>query len=129
MSYVVNWQGPDGSPGWYAVAELTDAAAYVERLRNTEGVEGAKIYQLEEVAFELKPYFRVELATPPVFTEPARGVPVHADESWVESDWVEAGSTRPSRTTRSPTSRSSPSVLESTGDGANGVQRRGLFGR
>jgi len=129
MSYVVNWQGPDGSPGWYTVAELTDAAAYVERLRNTEGVEGAKIYRLEEVVFELKPYFRVELATPTVVTEPARGVPVHADESWVESEWVDAGSTAAEPDDSVTDVPVVASVLESTGDGANGVQRRGLFGR
>lgn len=129
MAYVVNWQGPDGSPGWHTVAELTDAAAHVEHLRNTEGVEGAKIYQLEEVAFELKPYFRVELAAAPMVTDPARAVPVHADESWVESAWVDAGSTTAESDDSVTDVPVVASVLESTGDGANGAQRRGLFGR
>lgn len=74
MSYVVNWRGPDGQAGWHPVSDLPEAAAHVEHLRNAEGVNETKIFKLEEVAFEFRQYYRVELAAAdeprPTFTVP-----------------------------------------------------------
>jgi hypothetical protein len=64
VTYVVSWQRPDGQPGWHPAADAQEAAAFVERLRNGEGAEGARIFRLEEVPYELKPYYKVELAAP-----------------------------------------------------------------
>jgi len=139
----VNWRSSDGTDGWHAAADLTAAAAHVEHLRNRDGVDGARIFELHEVAFELRPYFKVELATAPlvdtaavdpvaapmvepavvepVVVEPEPVVkPVHADESWAEAVWPE--STTPATEDPEP-------ALEPVADGANGMHRRGLFGR
>ena len=55
--------------------DLTDAVAEVEQLRNEQSIDGAQIYRLEEVKFEIKPYFRVELpaavASAPSVPEPS----------------------------------------------------------
>jgi hypothetical protein len=61
VSYVVNWQRSDGGQAWHAVGEVQEAANFAEHLRNAEGVDAARIYRLEEVAFAYRPYFRVEL--------------------------------------------------------------------
>ena len=61
MSYMVLYTGLDGATSFGRCDELPGAVAEVERLRNEEGIEDAKIYRLDEVKFEIKPYFRVEL--------------------------------------------------------------------
>jgi hypothetical protein len=63
VSYVVSWKQSDGEPGWHQADDVQEATAFVEHLRNGSGVEAASIYKLEEVAFEFRPYFRVELST------------------------------------------------------------------
>ncbi|MCB1017102.1 MAG: hypothetical protein KDB10_18590, partial [Acidimicrobiales bacterium] len=37
------------------------AVSFVERLRNSDGVDHARIFRMEEVTFDFKPYFRVEV--------------------------------------------------------------------
>jgi hypothetical protein len=128
VSYVVNWQAGAGAASWHAAAELTDAAAHVEHLRNSEGVEQAKIYRLEEVAFELRPYFRVELAdaVAPPAREPAHAASVVAaedlddddDDDWAEVAPVDMGE-----------DMGAEDALEAAAEGTNGAHRRGLFGR
>ena len=75
MSYMVLYTGLDGSAAFGRCEELADAVAEIERLRNEQSIDGAQIYRLEEVKFEIKPYFRVELpeslATTPSAPEPA----------------------------------------------------------
>jgi hypothetical protein len=61
VSYMVLYTGLDGATSFGRSDELPGAVAEVERLRNEESIEDAKIYRLEEVKFEIKPYFRVEL--------------------------------------------------------------------
>jgi len=61
VSYMVLYTGLDGGTSFGRCDELPGAVAEVERLRNEQSIEDAKIYRLEEVKFEIKPYFRVEL--------------------------------------------------------------------
>ncbi|MFZ4518599.1 MAG: hypothetical protein ACOYOP_09430 [Microthrixaceae bacterium] len=61
MSHMVIFQTQDGSPGYNQFESIDGAVAFVEKLRNEQGIENARIFALEEVKFELKPYFRVEL--------------------------------------------------------------------
>ena len=61
MSFMVLYTGLDGSAAFGRCEELTDAVAEVEQLRNEQSIEDARIYRLEEVKFEIKPYFRVEI--------------------------------------------------------------------
>src|SRR3954454_1023142 len=60
---MVIFRGGDGKTGYHQVDELSEAIHHVERLRNDEGVDHAQIFQMEEVTFEFRPYFRVEVAT------------------------------------------------------------------
>ncbi len=58
---MVIYRGSDGSPGYHQTDDVHDAVSFVEKLRNDEGVEHARIFRLEEMNFEYRPYFRVEL--------------------------------------------------------------------
>jgi len=58
---MVIFQSPDGSPGYTQVESLDDAVAVVEELRNERGVTNARLFALEEIKFEMKPVFKVEL--------------------------------------------------------------------
>lgn len=62
VPYVVNYENADGSPGWHSVPEIEEAVRFVEHLRNADGLEDARIFKLEPVTFDFRPYFRVELA-------------------------------------------------------------------
>ena len=63
MSHLVSYRSSDGKQSYHQTDELSDAMQHVEHLRNAEGVEGARIFKLEELSFEYRPYYRVELAT------------------------------------------------------------------
>jgi hypothetical protein len=98
VSHMVIFRTPEGKPGYQPAETVNDAVAVVERLRNDEGVENVRIFRLEEVQFELRPYFRVELAgaggeetsaSPAIFG--AAGSPEVAPESDTEPDSVDGG--------------------------------------
>jgi hypothetical protein len=59
---MVIYRGIDGKPGYHQTDDIHDAIGFVEQMRNDEGVEHARIFRLEEVVFEYRPYYRVELA-------------------------------------------------------------------
>ena len=77
MPHLVKYSNADGQPADHEVGELHDAIAYVERLRNEQGIEGAKIFRIEEVQFEFRPYYRVELGSAAMFapSNPAPSAP------------------------------------------------------
>lgn len=62
MSHMVIYRGSDGKPGYHQTDDIHDAVGFVEQMRNEQGVEHARIFRLEEVVFQYKPYYRVELA-------------------------------------------------------------------
>lgn len=82
MSHMVIYRGPDGKPGYHQTDGIHDAVGYVEQLRNDSGVEQARIFRLEEVQFEYRPYFRVEL----VAGEPALASGTSAPAVGIGSD-------------------------------------------
>lgn len=61
VSNIVIFRSADGKTGYRQADTVDEAARFVERIRNSEGVDEARIYKLEEVVFEFKPYFRVEV--------------------------------------------------------------------
>ncbi len=61
MSHMVIYRGVDGKPGYHQTDDIHDAVNFVEQMRNDEGVEHARIFRLEEVVFEYRPYYRVQL--------------------------------------------------------------------
>jgi hypothetical protein len=95
VSYMVLYTGLDGSAAFGRCEELTEAVAEVERLRNEQSIDGAQIYRLEEVKFEIKPYFRVELPAaasaidapaPLTFATPSTtDAPTPEDAPWVSA--------------------------------------------
>ena len=120
MSHMVIFRSSDGKTGYHQAEVLEEAVHYVERIRNAEGVEQARIFRLEEVRFEFRPYFHVQVAgTAPA--EPAADVAAPAEEP--------ADDARPETL-----SEALPDELEMTpvpeGDALSGLSsRRGLFGR
>lgn len=62
MSHMVIYRGSDGKPGYHQTDDIHDAVGFVESMRNEQGVEHARIFRLEEVVFQYRPYYRVELA-------------------------------------------------------------------
>lgn len=141
MSYVVNWRGPDGQAGWHPVGDLPEAAAHVEHLRNVEGVTETKIFKLDEVAFEFRQYYRVELAADeapaPTFSVPAvveAPAPAVAPEPVPEVAWTEpVAEVAEVAEVEAQGAALEPAepVLAEVGadDGGSNGQRRGLFGR
>ncbi len=61
MSHMVIYRTADGQPGYHQAEELDEAVRFVERLRNGDGVDGARIFRMEEVSFDFRPYFKVEI--------------------------------------------------------------------
>ena len=72
MSYIVVYLRADGSSGVEECADLDLAVVAAERLRNVDSVERPRIFKTEEITYDFKPYYRVEVTT--------------ADESG--DDWV-----------------------------------------
>ena len=149
MSFMVLYTGLDGSGAFGRCEELTDAVAEVERLRNEQSIEDARIYRLEEVRFEIKPYFRVEipgstvtLTAPPAAVSLASPLPTESPVSVEEPSWTAApapsSADRPSMIVPPPPPPPPPAPVApmafDTGPHADdedaGVgSRRGLFGR
>lgn len=59
--HMVIFQNPDGDPGYNQFDSIEDAVSFVEKIRNEQGIDSIRIFELEEVKFDLKPYYRVEL--------------------------------------------------------------------
>ena len=58
---MVIFQTPDGNPGYNQFETVDEAVQFVEKLRNEQDVENARMFALEEVKFEFKAYYKVEL--------------------------------------------------------------------
>ena len=61
MSYIVVYQRADGSSGLEECADLDLAIVTAERLRNVDAVERPRIFETEEIHYDFKPYYRVEV--------------------------------------------------------------------
>ena len=61
MSHIVVYESADGASGFERCGSLDAAIVAAERLRNVEGVTSPRIFKLEEVQFDFRPYFRVEV--------------------------------------------------------------------
>ena len=60
MTHIVIHHDAAGAEHHQQFDDIDAAIAHVEELRNSQGVDG-RLFELTEVAFELKPYFKVEL--------------------------------------------------------------------
>ena len=121
MSHMVIFRTSEGKSGYHQAAVLEEAVRFVERLRNSDGVEQAHIFRMEEVPFEFKPYYRVEVAgmpapaaPPPAPEGPEGSVPPSPEVEEAAGGFVEP-------------SPAEPTPVED--DRQDAGARRGLFGR
>jgi hypothetical protein len=132
VSHLVSYRSPDGKQSYHQTDELADAMQFVEHLRNAESVEHSRIFKLEELSFEYRPYYRVELAT----TLPPPPAATTTDSDWVGAtpptpvDDDKEAETDPLAAVWTMTDRVEPAEGDSVaaGNGA-GLGRKGLFGR
>lgn len=61
MEHLVRFTTPEGREGQHPAESLDEALRFVERLRNAEGTTDVRVFRMQEVVFEFKPYYRVEL--------------------------------------------------------------------
>ena len=141
MPFMVIYSTSDGATCHEQADAIDEAALFVERLRNKEGIEEIRIYRMEEISFAFRPYYKVELGMPerqaerPSTTPPAEVVgsippPPVADEPVVlrEADRpVELSVDPPAADLAVETTASHTSADD--GDPADANGRRGLFGR
>ncbi len=147
MSHMVIYRGSDGKPGYHQADELSSAIKYVEHLRNDEGVDRARIFRMEEVSFEFRPYYKVEIglgASAPGASGDMSTLPPPPSVEWTATRPAE-GETSASEPDEAPEVAADvpswadmPAANDDAGDGesaghdgvAAGVgNRRGLFGR
>jgi hypothetical protein len=133
----------DGSEQYERFVAIDEAVALVERLRN-EGNPTARIFRLEEIQFEVKAYYRVEVGVPaapavPVPEEPAFEIsppraeqlepePAPAPEPMTVVD-ATAEEIEEGPGTRAPRGSGGSGPDEYAVSTSLGGARRGLFGR
>jgi len=78
VSHMVIFQTPDGNPGYNQFETIEEAVRFVEVLRNEQSVENARMFALEEVRFDFKPYYRVEIDPPMLNPGPSQPAPVQS---------------------------------------------------
>src|SRR6187455_3045923 len=61
MPFMVIYRTSDGSSSFEQADAIDEAALFVERLRNKEGIDQIRIYRMEEISFAFRPYYKVEL--------------------------------------------------------------------
>jgi hypothetical protein len=71
MPHMVVFRSVEGKPGYHQVDTLDDAVRFVERLRNQEGVDDARVFRMDEVKLEFRTYVKVEVAGAGPVAEPA----------------------------------------------------------
>jgi hypothetical protein len=147
MPFMVIYRTSDGSSCFEQADAIDEAALFVERLRNQEGIDEIRIYRMEEISFAFRPYYKVELGMADrqsVPTPPAASTavviegPPPAPESSPASGDAEPSAASPAAVEVAPDDVTDvrvesnlpappPPVTDAEHAGANG--RRGLFGR
>ena len=136
MPFMVIYSTSDGSSCHEQADAIDEAALFVERLRNKEGIDECRLYRMEEISFAFRPYYKVELGMPEKqsTTPPAEVVAAVPAPPAPEAPPVAAASQRtvdatvPSAPAEAATSETASPMAHADGDaGAN--SRRGLFGR
>lgn len=157
MSHIVIHDDVDGVTQYRQFDDLGNAVAYLEEQQNAHDASGAKLYELDEVHFEVKSYVKIEIVDdeaaaaadsiaeveeadePVAEAEPTpEPEPAAPDEVTVaaEMNYVEAAMSEPIEAFASeafaPADLSpefAPPEPESVEANPGGDVRRGLFGR
>jgi hypothetical protein len=64
MPFMVMYSTSDGTSCHEQADAIDEAALFVERLRNQDGIEEVRLYRMEEISFAFRPYYKVELGMP-----------------------------------------------------------------
>lgn len=64
MPFMVIYRTSDGVSRFEQAGAIDEAALFVERLRNKDGIDQIRIYRMEEIGFAFRPYYKVELGAP-----------------------------------------------------------------
>lgn len=71
MEHVVFWPGADGTQAFERTPSLDEAIQVVSRLRNDDGIEGARVYQLTEVPLKVRVEYKIEVPAETAAPAPA----------------------------------------------------------
>jgi hypothetical protein len=141
MPFMVIYSTSDGATCFEQADAIDEAALFVERLRNKEGIDQIRIYRMEEISFAFRPYYKVELGavekpnkTPPpdvvgTSTPPKEAEPAPADPAAAADTTVDARPERASASPEADTTVTLPPPPGADGETAGANGRRGLFGR
>ena len=124
MSHLVSYRDSEGKRSYHETDELNDAVSFVEHLRNDEAVADARIFKMDELSFEFRPYFRVEIAGAMPPPPPADLLPPPPADALAPE--VGADEPDPLAVAWAASERPEDRIDESVGAG---LGRRGLFGR
>jgi hypothetical protein len=144
MPFMVIYRTSDGSSTYEQAEAIDEAALFVERLRNQEGIEQVHLYRMEEISFAFRPYYKVELGMAERHEAPAPGTAEVVEISVPAPEASAAPSELPPPPPPAPAAEDAPKAdteASTTGEpsippppgpegepaGANG--RRGIFGR
>ena len=119
MSHMVIFQTPDGNPGYNQFETIEEAVRFVEVLRNEQGVETARMFALEEVKFDFKPYFRVEIDPPMLSPGPSRTATVGTNGAGTASSATQPQAAAPAS---EPPVRTAPFTPQNGGSSAPAPQ-------
>jgi hypothetical protein len=149
MPFMVIYRTSDGSSCYEQGEAIDEAAHFVERLRNQDGIDHIRIYRMEEISFAFRPYYKVELGmaehqntpTPPSASTADVVEPPAADSEAVASapselppppapvDLADPTDADESPATKLPPPPQPQPRLEVDGETAGANGRKGLFGR
>ena len=129
MPFMVIYSTSDGGRCYEQADAIDEAALFVERLRNKDGIDDQiRIYRMEEISFAFRPYYKVELGMP----ERQGGGPSPAVASEPPATVVAVDPADPdpgAATTEGPSDADAPASVHADADGLGLNGRRGLFGR
>jgi hypothetical protein len=145
MPFMVICRTSDGSSRFEQSEAIDEAARFVERLRNSEGIDQIRIYRMEEIGFAFRPYYKVELGLPDRnrsedSAEDHRSAAAPLTSRQPEADdvppppppsveVVEVDATLPDREEVSEPDTASEPMPSDPNETAGANGRRGLFGR
>ncbi len=145
MTHIVIHDDLDAVTQYRRFDEQGDAVAYLEELRNTSGVDDAKLFTLDEVKFEVKQYFKVEVLdsmhssiddpVPAPVVESLQKpevLPTAEDVTYVEAamqEPIEATATEATESEMPPPPVGFEDPIEGAVPSGANDGRRGLFGR
>ena len=126
MPFMVIFRRSDGTSGFEQADAIDEAAMFVERLRNNDGIEDdIRIYRMEEISFAFRPYYKVELGMPETLVAGVAPVEVAPPARPEPPVPVASGAVQ----SPAPSGAAAPAGLSEVDADAGVNGRRGLFGR